>query len=426
MANAASQYNYKLAVDAGQTAYNRYLKDNPGQVNAAKEHAAGKFDERFNDLEGKRKELEKPSKRDPNKPLLVYDPFNRLTNPVRIDTPAPDYSSILNMANKYAVESESTYPSNYSARDPITTSSVLSAQDQTMQAFEAYIVGMGWQELQGLKAHLFSYRDAMKRQPVSLERNRKVQEANLQIETIIRKLSTMKPDPVQQSVSERPQLRPPIAYVRPTESSYQRCLALQAQGAKILCHPPGESTRPPASGDTPPGGAQTLLPPLVQPTGITVSTMPIVDTGNEGVRAELNAPILDLYSVYADRGYEREAAAIQGETARLLDDIKQRQEYRVSVPHASPVTPVTSQPSQQQVVVATETDYTLQPMPTMPSPVKTVSLEAAATGQQVASGPVVMSAGASNVPAAVNWWLLGGLGVAALVFFGGKVRKGKK
>lgn len=426
MANAtfAAQDSYTWAKDAGQTAYNRYLKDNPGQVNAAKEHAAGKFDERFKEFEDARKGKgqEKPST-----PRIVYDPFNRLTNPVRIDTPAPDYSSILNMANKYAVESESTYPSNYSARDPITTSSVLSAQDQTMQAFEAYIVGMGWQELQGLKAHLFSYRDAMKRQPVSLERNRKVQEANLQIETIIRKLSTMKPDPVQQSVSERPQLRPPIAYVRPTESSYQRCLSLQAHqpGAKILCHPPGESTRPPASGDTPPGGAQTLLPPLVQPTGITVSTMPIVDTGNEGVRAELNAPILDLYSVYADRGYEREAAAIQGETARLLDDIKQRQEYRVSVPHASPVTPVTSQPSQQQVVVATETDYTLQPMPTMPSPVKTVSLEAAVTGQ-VASGPVVMSAGASNVPAAVNWWLLGGLGVAALVFFGGKVRKGKK
>jgi hypothetical protein len=356
----------------------------------------------------------------------VYDPFNRLTNPVRINKPAADYSGILTMVNRYVVEpAESNYPSNYSARGPITTSSVLSAQVQTMQAFEAYIAGMGWQELQGLKAHLFSYRDAMKRQPVSLERNRKVQEANLQIETIIRKLSTMKPDPVQQSVSERPQLRPPIAYVRPTESSYQRCLALQAQGAKILCHPPGESTRPPASGDTPPDVAQTLLPPLVQPAGITVSTMPIVDTSNEGVRAELNAPILDLYSVYAEQGYAREADAIEGEIQRLRDDINRQMQFQASVPQASPVAPRTSQPTHPQMVVANETDYAIEPMPTMPSPVETVSLEEAATGQ-VSSGPVVMSASASNVPEAVNWWLLGGLGLAALVFFGGKVWKGKK
>jgi hypothetical protein len=153
--------------------------------------------------------------------------------------------------------------------------------------------------------------------------------------------------------------------------------------------------------------------------------MPLVETGNEGVRAELNAPILDLYSVYADRGYEREAAAIRDETSRLLDDINRRTEYRARVPQSSPAAPATSQPSQQQMVVATETDYSLQPMPTMPSPVETVSLEEAATGQ-VSSGPVVMSASASNVPVAVNWWLLGGLGVAALVFFGGKAKKGKK
>jgi hypothetical protein len=398
MANAASQYNYKLAVDAGKKASADYLnqQQNPNSSAAKKTAnslAAGKFEKVFNDLEEKRKELEKPSQRDPNKPLIVYDPMNRLTNPVRIDKPAADYSSILNMP-----QYSESFESNLSPRGPITTPSVLPAHVQTLNAFMAYIASLDQQGLLDLKAHLFAYRDALKTQPASIARNTKIREAELQISKINQKL----PESVRYGSP---------AVVKPPSSS----ASAQVDVAR------GPSVSSDVSSDTVSSQPVWKSPP----TGITVSTMPVVDTGNEGVRAELNAPILDLYSVYADRGYEREAAAIQGETARLLEEIKQQQEYRVSVPQASPVKPVTSQPSQQQVVVATETDYTLQPMPTMPSPVETVSLEEAATGK-VASGPVVMSAGAANVPEAVNWWLLGGLGLAALVFFGGKVWKGKK
>jgi hypothetical protein len=39
-----------------------------------------------------------------------------------------------------------------------------------------------------------------------------------------------------------------------------------------------------------------------------------------------------------------------------------------------------------------------------------------------------MSAGAANVPQKVNWWLIGGLGVVALMVFGqgASTKKGKK
>lgn len=396
MANAASQYNYNLAVQAGKKEAADFLRDqqNPNSVtakNTANSLAAKEFNKVFGDLEAKRKELEDAKKESPtkNKTLIVYDPMNRLTNPVRIDKPAADYSSILNMP-----QYSESFESNLSPRGPITTPSALPAHVQTLNAFMAYIASLDQQGLLDLKAHLFSYRDALKTQPANIARNTKIREAELQISKINQKL----PESVRYGSP---------AVVKPPSSS--------ASAGTSVWKSAGVST------DT--VSSQPVLEP--QPTGITVSTMPLVETGQKGVQAELAAPVLDLYSVYADRGYEREAAAIRDETSRLLEDINRRAEYQARVPQSSPAAPTTSQPSQQQMVVATETDYSLQPMPTMPSSGETVSLEEAATGQ-VSSGPVVMSASASNVPAAVNWWLLGGLGIAAFVFLGGKAKRGKK
>lgn len=420
MAAFTAQDSYNWAKAAGDTAYNRYLKDNPGQFDAAKEHAARMFDERHKEFEDARKGKgsEKPST-----PTVVYDPFNRLT-PTRIDKPAADYSSILNMQN--AVPE----PVDLSSRRTIAPSSVLPAHVQTMNAFMTYISGLDQQGLLDLKAHLFSYRDSLKTQPATAARNLKIREVEGQVSRINQKL----PESVRYDSSSVASVAPS----KPLAPVTGRILCRGMGTAKRICNPgerPSCTRMLPVERNTcmccpsdrvvSDGTAVPVQKIPTQPEGITVSTMPIVDTGNEGVRAELNAPILDLYSAYADRGYAREAEMLQAEIDRVQSEIRQPMRNQATVSQSSYMTPVTSQPTQQQFVVATETDYSLQPMPTMPSPVETVSLEEAATGRSPVS-PVTMSARAKNASQPVNWWLLGGLGVAALVFFGGKAKTVKR
>jgi hypothetical protein len=305
-----------------------------------------------------------------------------------------------------------------------------------MNAFESYIKDMTVQDLAGLKAHLFAYRDALKTQPATAARNVKIREAETQISKINAKL------PVAKNVS-----RPGSSVLSQKQVAESNVSSGMLETRKIQCKGRGWAQRICNPGEDaqctkmlpiernqctccPPdkaihGDGQSFDQGTVRPVSVE-SPGPTVSSVQEGVRAELQVPTLDLYSIYADRGYAQEAASIKEETQRILNDINQRLAYQSSVPQASPVAPVTSQPVGQQMVVATETDYTLQPMPTMPSPVESISLEEATTGR--VAGPVAMSAGAANVPQKVNWWLIGGLGVVALMVFGqgASSKKGKK
>lgn len=421
MASATAQFNYNLAVQAGKQASNEFLRDqqNPNSPEAKKQantRAAEAFDKAFEELEKNRKELEKGKSSDKSsRPLVVYDPYNRLTTRTRIDKPAPDVNAMLDMATRYAV-SEDT---DLSRRGPVTTPFVLSEDEREHRAFEAHIAGLDQQGLLDLKAHLFAYRDAMKTQPATVARNVKIRDAEWKISLINQKLPVsvryITPKVSSSSLSDQK----PVAEKNGVAPASNK---IQCKGwgwAKRICNP-GEDAKctkmlpiernqctccPPDKTVRVDGQSfdQGTVKPVLESPGTTVSTMPVVSRSSEGVKVDLNAPILDLYSTYGSRAYEREIAAIKDEIQRLEQ------------PRGGSVSP--------QEVVAAEAVPVSKALPMMPAPVDSVGLEEATAKSVV--GPVAMSASAANVPQKVNWWLLAGFGVAVLVFFG-QTSKGRK
>lgn len=180
------------AFKAGQYAAQKYLsqQQNPNSAAAkatAQRLAASAFNAKLKDLgSGGKDPLYVPlSERN----VQVYDPMNRLYNPVRIDR-APQSTTQTYGQTYRPVQAP---VSNLSPRGPLTTPQQLPAHVQSMNAFDAYIAGLSLPSLQALKVHLLAYRDSLKTQPVSAERNLKIREAEMQISKITWKLPQERP-----------------------------------------------------------------------------------------------------------------------------------------------------------------------------------------------------------------------------------------
>lgn len=369
--------------------FQRYKPANgkPEEVRAARERA----------------EVEAGTRRDLSKPLMVFDPYGRLQPGQR--QVGPDISTVTEQAARYGIMAEQ----RQQALTARASYGPPAAHVMEEQAFEQYIYCLDPQSLTNLLEQLKQQKRVLEQPPRTRDRNTQLSRIRMKISKVNIQLSMPKPCPTGTPSAPITAMPPapgigPITEPQDPMSRYLACLEKQRRGAKIRCIPPA--------------GFSSPIPSPGSPGGITVSTMPIRETGIPGEEVVVNAPLLDLYATYMDRGLTREAEALRIEGERLLDDV----EFAESeAPYMTPIPP-------QTAMEAEGAEAFFDPgVPLYDTAIfgDEILESSVAPPSDAAGGPVAMSATATVPEGETNWLPLVAAGALILAAVGMKSPKAK-